>query len=723
MHTKKLIFLAVFVLAGCKEAAVSPPLVARVEDVHDSYFGTQVVDPYRWMETPGSRELADWMKAQNEYTRATFALPKLAAARQALFERIRTLQSGVDSTHALSRVGDRYFFFETPADGKTTRLMVRGVAGGQKRLLADPADLSSAGARASVDTYIPSNDGARVVISVAHGGAEDWTLRVVDTASGKLLPDVIPRIASPIAAWTADSKGFYYSRLHDFPPDAPSTTKYDNLRIYFHELGAPVAKDYPVFGPGVDPAVDVPAQAGFPGIATTRDGRYLIASHARGTDVAQAFWLRDLHSKNPRWRQVISYNDKVSTIDIIGNWIYVIRQDGAPNGRAVRFDVDKDTLAQAQEIVPPSEAVISIGSGGLVPTKDALYILGLRNGQSVLRRMAYSGGAIEEVKLPGEGLVSDLAADEGIDGFTFALQSPSLAPRIFRYEPAGERFVDTGLQAADAADFSNIETRRVEVPSTGAVMVPVTITAPKKLRLDGSNPVLLTVYGSYGVVISRKYTAADLAWYERGGVIAFVHARGGGEKGEAWHEAGRRTNKQHTVDDVIAAARWLIEHGWTSPDRLAVAGKSAGGIPVTGAITQHPELFRAALVRVGVTDILRIEQSAGGPANVMEYGSSKNEAEFHAINALNPYGRVQKDVAYPAVLLETGINDPRVPPWQLAKMTARLQAATSSSRPILLRVDYDGGHGLGSDKLQVAEQLADEYAFLGWQMGMKVITR
>jgi prolyl oligopeptidase len=258
----------------------------------------------------------------------------------------------------------------------------------------------------------------------------------------------------------------------------------------------------------------------------------------------------------------------------------------------------------------------------------------------------------------------------------------------------------------------------VEIPSTDGVQVPLTITARKDIALNGTNPVLLVTYGSYGAIVPMWFSAPDLAWYERGGVIAFVHARGGGEKGAAWHEAGRRVNKQRTVEDVIAAAEWLIARGYTSPARLAVAGKSAGGIPVGGAITQRPELFRAALFRVGVTDMLRIEHSSGGTANIMEYGSSKNETEFLALHALSPYGRVKDGVSYPAVLLETGINDPRVPPWQLAKMTARLQAATSSDRPILLRVDYDAGHGLGSDKSQIAELLADEYTFLGWQLGL-----
>jgi prolyl oligopeptidase len=704
-------------LSAIASAGDSPP-VARVQEVHDTYFGTDVVDPYRWMETTGSAELAAWMKAQNAYTRGVFE--RLARPRQRLLARIRKLQAGTAAVRFVTRAGDRYFFLETLASGKAARLMTRAVAGGKTRVLLDPATLSSAGSRASVDFYRPSPDGAHVAVAVSRGGAEDWVLRIVETRTGKLLPGVVSRIANPFpSSWASDGGGFYYSRLQELPPGAPETAKYDNVRVYFHAIGTDAGADSVVFGPDVDPAVALPISSGFPDVDATRDGRLLIASHVRGTDSSRAMWVRDLKAQAPHWRSVAGQEHGVTSFAAVGGRIYAISQKDAPNGRVLAFDPLRETIADADVVLPEGDIIIATDSGHLAAARDGLYVVGQRDGQSVVRRLSYTEPAVvREMKLPAAGSIIEFTADETVAGVSFALQSPTLSPRVFRYDPQRDAATDTRLRAADPADFSSIVTQRVEIPSTGGVQVPMTITARKGIALNGTNPVLLVTYGSYGAIVPMWFSAPDLAWYERGGVIAFVHARGGGEKGAAWHEAGRRANKQRTVDDVIAAAEWLIARGYTSPAHLAVAGKSAGGIPVGGAITQRPDLFRAALFRVGVTDMLRIEHSSGGAANTMEYGSSRNEAEFRALHALSPYGRVKDGVAYPAVLLETGINDPRVPPWQLAKMTARLQAATSSDRPILLRVDYDAGHGLGSDKSQIAELLADEYAFLGWQLGL-----
>lgn len=695
-------------------AADAEPPAARVDEVRETYFGTEVVDPYRWMETPGE-ELDAFLKQQSDYMRRTFA--PLAESRAQLLARIRELQAGTDAVRFVARAGDRYFFLETPADGKDARLAMRAVEGGDKRVLMTPARLSKPGARATIDFHSPSDDGTRVAFVVSHGGGEDWALRVIDVDSGELLADVVTDIAYPVPSWAADGSGFYYSRLQTLPAGAPATVKYDNVRVYFHKLGTAQADDRAVFGPGLDPAVDLPAESGFPTVSATRDGRLLLAGHTRGTDNKPALWVRDLRAEAPRWRAIAGYGDGIASIALHGGRAYVISERGAANGRVLGFDPLRETVADAKVWLPESDIMLSADNGFLAAARDAMYVAGERNGVSVIRRVPYDDpSAVREIELPASGSIIEFAVDEARPGISFALQAPTLSPRVFRYDPKTGASTDTRLRAPDPADFSAIVTQRVEVPSTGGARVPLTITARKDLELDGSNPVLLVAYGAYGVSVPMWFSAPDLAWYERGGVIAFVHARGGGEKGPAWHEAARRTNKQRTIDDVIAAARWLIDRGYTSPAHLAVAGKSAGGIAVGGAITQRPELFRAALIRVGVTDLLRIEHSSGGPANTVEYGSVKNEDEFRVLHAISPYNRVRDGAAYPAVLLETGINDPRVPPWQLAKMTARLQAATASDRPVLLRVDYDAGHGLGSDKAQIAELLADEYTFLNWQL-------
>lgn len=701
--------------AGAAER-VGPP-VAAVRPVEDVYFGTRVVDPYRWMEKPAGTELADWMRAQNDYTRATLDAP--AVQRRQWLDRILALTSGAESSRFFAEAGGRYFYLSTAAAATKARLVSRAMAGGEPRVLLDVA---AVGADRSIDFHSPSPRGRYASVTVSKAGAEDWAFRIVDAKDGKLLPDVVDRISQPFPAWAHDERGFYYSRMQDeaaIAGDRPNAA-YENIRIYYHAVGTEAADDVAVFGPGVIAGVDLPA-AGFADVQASRDGRWLIGTHVVGVRYnAKAMWARDLRTEPARWRKVADYDDEVSTIKLRGDTAYVIVSRNAPNGRVLAVDLVRGDVASAKVVVPESDIVISADVGSLVGARDALYLFGQRDGVGSIRRVDYDTHALAAVALPKPGAIGELAANDASDGFALGLYTPESSPLIWRYEPKQKRMTDTGLLAPDPADDGTLELLRTEVPSTGGVRVPVTLVHRKGLERDGGHPALVASYGAYGAIAPTWFIPGMTAWYERGGVYLFVHARGGGEKGSAWHEAARTVKKQATIDDVLAAARWLVAEGYTQPRHLAVAGKSAGGYPSGGAITQAPELFRAALLRVAVTDPLRIEQARGGESNTIEFGSVKQEDEFRVLYKIAPYTNVRDGVAYPAVLLETGINDPRVPPWQLAKMAARLQAATSAAdRPILLRVDYAAGHGVGNDKRQNAELLADELSFLAWQLGMK----
>lgn len=713
------ILAALGIALAAAAASAAAPAPARVAPVRDTYFGTEVVDPYRWMEDAGSAELAAFLAAQGAHTRAT--LDALGAPRRELHARIRELQGGTAAIRFVNQAGDRYYYLETAVDAKAARLVSRDVRGGDRRVLLEPSRFDKPGASASIDFLAPAPRGRHVAVAVSWAGAEDWVLRVVDTRDGRLLDDAVADIGDPFPRWAADGQGFYYSRLQPLAPGAPETTRYDNVRVHFHALGSDPRRDPAVFGPGVVAGIDLPVSSGFPQVDASADGRWLVARHVQGTDYASpAIWVRELEAREPRWRQVATHADRVSSVRVRDGRAYVLCSRDAANGRVLSIELRKGTLADAEVVLPEGDVIVSADTGELVLAADALYVIGQRAGLGVIRRIDTGrGGKIAELALPLAGSITDADADPALPGLVFGMESPTVSPRLYRYDPAGGKVVDTGVRAADPADYSRVEVRRVEFDGTDGARVPLTIVAPRGLALDGSHPLLLAAYGAYGAIAPVGWNAPYLAWYERGGVYAFVHARGGGEKGAAWHEAGRKTRKQHTIDDVVGAARWLIAQGYTSPSRLAVAGKSAGGIAAGGAFTQQPGLFRAALLRVGVTDLLRIERSSGGEANTAEYGSVRNPDEFRVLHSISPYARVRDGVAYPAVLLETGIHDPRVPPWQLAKMAARLQAASASGHPVLLRVDYAAGHGLGNDKLQVAELLADEFAFLGWQLGLR----
>jgi prolyl oligopeptidase len=405
-----------------------------------------------------------------------------------------------------------------------------------------------------------------------------------------------------------------------------------------------------------------------------------------------------------------------------GTRIFVLTKKDAINGRLVSFDGSSETFAKAKTVLAQSDLILSAARGSaLVAAHDALYLLGLENGLSVLKRIDYDHpDQIETLALPYAGSITDLTADPLRNGVLLTLTSWIAAPRVLAYtEKKG--FVNTALQPDHPADVSMLESKEVLVSSRGAVQVPLSIIARKDLRRDGTAPTLLIAYGAYGYSMLPTFSTRFLPWLNRGGVVAVAHVRGGGEKGEAWHVDGMKEKKQHTVDDFVACANYLTDQRYTARAHLAIEGTSAGGIAVGGFLTQHPELVSAVLYRVGITDLLRSEQRATGAANASEYGSVQIESEFRALLALSPYEHVFDDVKYPAVLLETGANDPRVSSWMLTKMTARLQAAQANQpnhRPTLLRVDFDAGHGIGSDRRQALLQSADEFTFLGWQLGM-----
>ena len=690
---------------------------APVREVVDTYFGTRVVDPYRWMETANNPELLSYLNSQGERTRSV--LNALASQRSSLLGRILELQNEAPSITGVQRLGDKYFYLEAPPGSKDSRLMMRPVAGGSAKLLLNPAALSASGSHAAITYFQPSWDGQYVIAGVALGGSEDATIRIVQSSTGELLKDAITRTQYGSPAWTDDNQFFYYMRQQKLAANAVPSAIYENTRLYLHKIGTGEEADKAVFGSDVNPDLKLP-KAGFV-FGFQLPGTALVAAvQTRGTIDTPAGWVKSLKANNAPWRQVVRHEDGLLDFVSKGSTVYVLTKTGAPNGRIVRFDASKQDFSQSEEIRRESDLVLSAsGSSGLAGAQDALYAYGIRAGASVVIRIPYDAPMhSEEIALPFAGSVSNMTADYRVAGFTCSLAAWTKPKTVMSYDPDTKRLKDTGLQPPHPADYSGITSVEVEADSVGGVKVPLSIIYRKDLALDGSHSAVMEAYGAYGFNIAPNFSPTGLAWLERGGIIAYAHVRGGGEKGEAWHLAGQKQTKQHTIDDFVACARYLIGHGYTSPAHLAVRGTSAGGIAVGGFMTQHPELVRAALDRVGVSDLLRFEVTQGGDANIPELGSVKVETDFRALYASSPYHHVKDGAAYPAVLLETGLNDPRVPSWQMAKMTARLQAATSSKLPVLLRVDKDAGHGIGSDRQQAAELVADEFTFLGWQLGM-----
>ena len=704
---------SVLVLSSAAVFAQAPPPAAPVREVTDTYFGQAVVDPYRWMESTKDPEVAAWMKAQNDYTRAV--LDRIPG-RKELLARIQELDNAGVNVLQVQRAGALFFYFKVEPGSDNRKLYVRDGLKGPERLLVDPEKLGQGGKHWSIDYFTPSLDGTYVAYGISEGGSENSVLHVLESATGKVLPDSIDRAQVGVVSWRRDGRSFVFNRLQKLAPKAPPTDKYRKSLAFLHVLGRDADKEPAVFGIGVSKGVKV-SEDDIPIVVLTPASPWAFGLVIHGVQNEATIYAAPLETLGAAaetpWHLVADVEDAVTNFDARGERIYLLSHKDASRFKVLETGIARPDLAKASVLVAPSEAVIT----AIGVAQDALYVRDLDGGVGRLRRVPFEGGAPQPMGLP-DGSAQSVVTDPRFPGALVSLTASTRSPLWLLLDPKTGRATDTGLLPPSPVDFSGVESEEVKAKSADGTMVPLSIIHKKGLVRDGSNPTWLTGYGAYGISFEPAFQPTRLSWYERGGVLAVAHVRGGGEYGEDWHRAGQKSTKQHTIDDFLACAQYLIDQKLTSPARLAGEGTSAGGITIGGAITQRPDLFGAALIRVGDSDALRSELMESGPANIPEFGTVKDPDGFKALYAMAAYHHVKPGTAYPAVLLTTGTNDPRVAPWQAAKMTARLQAATTSGKPILLRVDYDAGHGMGSTKSQADTELADEQSFLFWQLGV-----
>jgi prolyl oligopeptidase len=692
--------------------APKPP-ATPTHEVTDDYFGTRIVDSYRWLEDLKSPEVSAWMKAQNDYTRAVL---DRVPGREKLRARIAQLDDTGVRVSSFQSYGGRWFYLKRAPGQDNQRLYTRDGSNAAERLLLDPETLTANGVHYSIDYYTPSPDGKLVAVGIAPGGSENAVLHVLDAATGNELGEHIDRVQFGAIAWRPDNRSFFYQRLRKHGPDEPRTSYYLNSRAYLHQLGDDLDKDVPVFGNGLSSSISM-GESDLPFIALPVGSKYALAVNAHGVQnelTIYAAKVVDIHDAAAPWRKIADVPDDSTGFDIHGDHLYLLTHHDAPRFKVVRLNLADGNFQTAEVVMAPSEAVV-VGVG---VAADAVYVQKLDGGIGRLFRIPFEGGAAKPVPLPFDGAIEELFVNGAEPGVYVRAASWTKSPVYLHYDPKTNQVADTKIVPPSPVDFSGIESEEVKAKAADGTLVPLSIVHKRGLKLDGSHPTLLHGYGSYGITYDPNFDPASLAWLERGGVVAVAHIRGGGEYGEDWHNGGRKATKLNTITDFITCAQYLIEHKYTSPQHLAGEGTSAGGITIGGAITGRPDLFGAALDNVGMSDDLRAELQVNGPANIPEFGTVKDEQDFHHLLSISGYHRIKDQTAYPAVLLTTGINDPRVDPWQMNKMTARLQAASSSGRPILLRVDYDAGHGgIGATRTQHTNLLTDQYSFLLWQLG------
>lgn len=703
-------------------ASTPSPRNAPVRPVTDIFYGTKVTDPYRYMENLADPEVDSWMKGQNDYTRAVLAS---LSGRQRLLKRIVELNesAGADIARVRRLPGDVYLYTKLLAGEDTYKLYIRKGLKGEEKLLLDPERVTIAEAnrgkgKNAIGVFAPSNDLKYVAVTITPGGSEDDTeIHVLETASGHAMGDVIPRCcikSDPI--WLPDNRSFVYGRLQDLPAGAPSAEVRQKYRAYVHVLGADAGKDQAAFGYGVDPSIEVDPHL-YASIRTQPESKYALG--VIGLPIAapkSAFYIAPADAVGKAtipWRKVADLADDVADIAIHGDDLYLLTFKNAAHYKIIRVDARTPDLASAETVVAAGEAVLQ----EMACAQDALYVRMLDGGIGRVLRVPYgTKPKVERLPLPFEGGASLFGSDPRVPGTLLLLNSWTKAYKIYAYDPATRKVTDTDLQPAGPHDeFTNVEAVEVKVASHDGTLVPLSIMFPKGMKRDGLNPTLLYGYGAYGYSLNPDFDFTQLAWYERGGVKATCHVRGGGEYGEEWHQAGKGPTKPNSWLDFIACAHYLIEKKYTSPSHLAGQGASMGGIMIGRAIEEQPDLFAAVLVDAGISDMLRAEATETDIAP--ENGSSKTEEGFKALYAMGPYHYVKEKTSYPAALFTVGINDPRLKPWQTAKMVARLQAATTSGKPILVYVDYEGGHDVGNTAKEHATRLANSWSFLMWQFG------
>ena len=668
-------------------------------DAAETLHGETIPDPYRWLEdgeSPGTRE---WTEAQNALTRSYLdAVP----GRGDLHRRLDQLLA-IGAISVPTPVRGRYFYQRRDGRQNQPVLYVRQGVHGEDRAVIDPNALDPAGTIA-LDWYYPSDDGRLLAYGLSENGSEQSVLQVLDVDTGATLGDRIPHTRAADLAWLPDGTGFYYTR-YPAPGDVPEGEEHYHRAIYFHRLGS---------DPSGDPLVFKPAEKEhWPSVGISPDGRWLVIGVARTFDETDLY-LQDLRSgASP----VAVAKDLPASFEgeVVHGRLFMRTNLDAPTYRLYVVDPERPGRDGWREIVAPRpDAVLE----GVRVTADRLALSYLERASSRLSLTDHEGRNGREVPLPTLGSLFGAGAEWDGRELFYGFSSYTVPPGVYRID------LETGAEElwrrveADV-DPARFEVSQVSVRSRDGTEVSMFLVHRADLARDGNNPVYLTGYGGFNISMTPAFSRSLLLWLERGGVVAIPNIRGGGEYGERWHQEGMLGRKQNSFDDFIAAAEWLIENRYTTPARLAAAGGSNGGLLMGAVLTQRPDLFRAVVVQVPLLDMLRYHRFLIARLWIPEYGSAEDPAQFPWLRAYSPYHHVRDGVAYPAVLLATAESDTRVDPMHARKMAARLQAATSSSRPILLRLESRAGHGAGKPLNKVLEELTDTWAFVFSELGVE----
>ncbi len=678
----------------------------RKVDQKDTYAeGMVVEDPYRWLEADvrESQDVRAWVDAQNKVTFGYLeSLPHRAAIKSRL-----TSMSNYEKYGIPQKRGGHYYFRKNDGLQNQSALYVQKSLTDPPRALINPNTWSNDGTVA-LTQIAPSDDGRYLAYGVAEAGS-DWVVwHVMEVDSGKQLPDELRWIKFSDAAWTNDSKGFFYSRYPQ-PEGSALQSLNKNQKLYYHRVGMPQSSDVLVYERREQPDWNF-------GADVTEDGRYLVITISKGTGQKYQVLVRDLDEPYGAPVTLIgNFDNEYSFLGNDGPLFYFRTDLDAPRRRVIGIDITRPERANWKEILPQGPDLLA----GISYVGGKLIADYLKDAHAEVKVFSTDGKLVRTVDLGSIGSVGGFAGRHDDPETFYSFESFTVPPSIYRYD------VSTGekkrlFQSKVNFDPSQFEVKQIFYTSKDGTKVPMFLAHRKGTRLDGNHPTILYGYGGFNIAQQPRFSASRLVWMQMGGVYAIANLRGGSEYGEDWHKAGTKLQKQNVFDDFISAAEWLIKNKYTRPQKLAINGASNGGLLVGAAMTQRPDLFGAALPQVGVMDMLRFQRFTAGRFWVDDYGSSDNADEFKALYAYSPYHNLKKGTKYPATLVTTADHDDRVVPGHSFKFAARLQEDQAGPAPVLIRIETRAGHGAGKPITKQIEEIADQYAFLAAHLGMKL---
>ena len=690
---------------GLAQEKMEYPAAKHVDQV-DDFFGTPVADPFRWLEADvrTSEEVQEWVDAQNKLT---FSLIEELPYRKEIEARLTQLWD-YEKYGAPFKRGNRYFYFKNDGLQNQSVLYKLATLDATPEVLVDPNNWSDDGTDA-LGGMAFSDDGKYMAYGIQKAGSDWRTWKVMEVETGNSLSDELNWMKFGGVSWTADSQGFYYSRY-----DEPSSDeKFQGLnlgqKVFYHKIGDAQADDRLVHE---DP--ENPTWGFLPEVS--EDGKYLVITVWQGTDDRYRVLYRSLEDTDAKLNVLIdNFENEYSFIGNEGSKFYFKSDFNAPKKCILIMDMNHPGKENWKVIIP--EADEAMESAAMVG--DYIIVQYLKDAKSQVKQFDLTGKYVREVDFPGIGSASGFAGRRDHSETFYSFSSFNRPPSIYQFD------IESGtskLIREAKVDFNpdDYEVGQVFYQSKDGTRVPMFIAHKKGLKLDGTNPTLLYAYGGFNISLTPSFSISRLQWMEMGGVFAMPNLRGGGEYGKEWHQAGTKTNKQNVFDDFIAAAEYLIDKKYTSPEHLAIQGGSNGGLLVGACMTQRPELYSACLPAVGVMDMLRFHKFTAGRFWVDDYGSSEASAEeFKALYAYSPYHNLVDGTKYPATMVTTADTDDRVVPGHSFKFAARLQEAQAGSAPVLIRIETKAGHGAGKPTAKIIEETADQWAFLAKHLGMK----